>query len=91
VQGQKVDDVARQPWLMPDETQIPKELAAILGFETAPDGTVTFTLSATDGGLADAEADRPRQFFENLRDSPAGMRLIAFSMFHLHRTQGIWQ
>jgi hypothetical protein len=89
--GQQVDDVARRPWLKPDETEIPEELAAILDFQTASDGTVTFTFPIPGEGLDKTERKRRRALVENLNDSPVKFRLMVFSMFHLHRTQGIWR
>ncbi|MHC4407140.1 MAG: hypothetical protein ACYTG0_46605, partial [Planctomycetota bacterium] len=91
IPGQRVDDIARRPWVMPNEAKIPGELAAILDFQTAPDGTVTFTFPRVFEKADKAEMERTRQLLEQLADSPGKVRLLVFSMFYLHRTQGIWR
>jgi len=90
--GQRVDDIAREPWTMPnkkDEMEIPEELAFLLKYETSPDGTVTFGFAQP--GDTTLDADRLRELKEQLEKSNARFRLLFTLPLYLHSSQGIWR
>ena len=69
------------------EEEIPKELAALLEFTTAPDGVVTMTFPRE--ARTPSETERLRHLAEQLQESDVKIHLFVYFVFYLGSSQGL--
>jgi len=85
--GKNVEDVARAPWIKPNEKEIPEGLAGLLDFTTDPDGAVTMTFPRE--ARTPSEVEQLRRLSARLDESDVKIRLLVYFVFYLGSSRGM--
>ena len=92
--GHRIDKTARQPWGQLEKSKTPplsEKFKALFDYQTAPDGTVTFTFPKLAGKQNEGKPQDNKQLTEQLKREMKneGAHMFFFLTFWLYGTQGI--